>query len=222
MNTNRSTLWYLKQVDLFAGMSDEEVMKLAGKVIERECSLKELIYTPFDDSDSVCILKKGEVTLYYSHYGKKLIIDVLKPGSIFGNIGFKEGPHTHFAEVTAEAYVCILKVKDFMKVIQAKPELMIRLIRVMSDQLADYESKIKSGLFDAKEKILHYLEMSDRKRNTSLLNKLFGVRTRVTHERIAQHTGLSRETVTRAIRDLNKEGVITKNKEGEIGLLENH
>ena len=30
----------------------------------------------------------------------------------------------------------------------------------------------------------------------------------MTHEVLAQHTGLSRETVTRAIRDLKKEGVV--------------
>jgi CRP/FNR family transcriptional regulator len=214
---NRQTLWYLKQVDLFEGMNDEDMMKLAGQVIERECIKKELIYTPFEDSDSVCILKKGEVTLYYSHLGKKLIIDVLKPGSLFGNIGFKEGPNTHFAEVTEDAYVCIIKKEDFMKIVQAKPELMMKLIQVMSNQLADYESKLKSGLFDAKEKIVHYLKMSQMKENTSLLNKLFGVRSKVTHERIAQHTGLSRETVTRAIRDLSKEGVLAK-KDGMIAL----
>ena len=205
---NRQTLWYLQQVDLFEGISDEEMMQLAGKIVERECLKKELLYTPFDEGDVIYILKKGEVTLYYSHYGKRLIIDVLKPGSIFGNIGFKEGNNTHFAEVTADAYVCTLKVEDFLKVIKAKPELMMKLIKVMSAQLSDYEAKLKSGLFDAKEKILDYLERKEAKENSGILNKLFGVKSKMTHEVLAQHTGLSRETVTRAIRDLKKEGVV--------------
>ncbi|MDA1061003.1 MAG: Crp/Fnr family transcriptional regulator [bacterium] len=203
MTNNKA--WYLQQIDLFQGISDEEVMKIANKVVEKKCSKKELLYTPFDSNDSICVLKKGEVTLYYSHYGKKLIIDVLKPGSIFGSIDFKEGTNDHFAEVTEDAYICFFTIEDFQKIIQAKPELMIRFLKIMSDRLSDYEQRIKSGIFDAKEKILHHLELIEKNRN-SFLGKL--KKTKITHEKLAAHTGLSRETVTRAITALKKEGRI--------------
>ena len=74
-----STVWYLKQIDLFEGITDEEIMAIAKTVVERSCTKKELLYTPFETTDSICMLKKGEVTLYHSHYGKKIIIDTLKP-----------------------------------------------------------------------------------------------------------------------------------------------
>lgn len=41
----------------------------------------------------------------------------------------------------------------------------------------------------------------------SLLNKLFGKKSKMTHEHLAQLTGLSRKTVTRAVNDLKKEGI---------------
>lgn len=198
--------WYLQQVNLFAGIPDEEIMAIASKMTERKCVKKEIIYTPEDISDSICVLKKGEVTLYNSHRGKRLIIDVLKPGSIFGNITFQDEKNTHFAEATEDTYICIFPVSDFMKILQTKPELMMRFLNIMSDKIRSYEGRLKSGLYDAKEKIMHQLKLME-KENNSLLNKIFGKKSRITHERLAQLTGLSRETVTRALKDLKKEGI---------------
>ncbi|MBL4694107.1 Crp/Fnr family transcriptional regulator [Candidatus Gracilibacteria bacterium] len=216
--TEGTKTWYLQQIDLFEGIPDEEIMRIAEKMEERRCTKKELIYTPFEANDSVCVLKKGEVTLYYSHNGKKLIIDVLKPGSIFGNIAFNDKNSDHFAEVTEDAYICFFSVEDFMKIIQAKPELMMRFLKIMSERISDYEKRIKSGLFDAKEKIIQHLEIIKEKGNKGILTKLIGGKKRITHERLAQFTGLSRETVTRAINDLKKEGRIVDCEETGICL----
>ncbi|MBI4231786.1 Crp/Fnr family transcriptional regulator [Candidatus Peregrinibacteria bacterium] len=200
--------WYLQQADLFKGISDEEIMQIAEKVVEKRCTKKELIYSPFEPSSEICLLKKGEVTLYHSHYGKKLIIEVLKPGSIFGNINFSnDNQSDHFAEVTEEAYICYFTVDDFMKVLQAKPEVMLRFLQMMSQRITEYEERIKSGLFDAKEKVLHHLEIIEKKNSKSFLGKIMRKK-HLTHEELAAHTGLSRETVTRAIGALKKEGKI--------------
>lgn len=209
--------WYLQQVDLFKGIPDEEIMKIAQKIEEKKCAKKEVLYTPHENTNYICVLKKGEVTLYNSHRGKKIIIDVLKPGSIFGNITFQENEqNTHFAEVTEDAYICFFKPDDFLSVIRAKPELMIKFFRVISKRLTEYEKRIKSGLLDAKEKILHHLTILEEKNKSGILNRLFGNKGRITHEKLAEHTGLSRETVTRAITDLRKEGVIEITEDGKI------
>jgi len=127
--------WYLKQIDLFKDISDGEIMQIASQVIEKKCAKKEMLYTPFDEHDSICVLKKGEVVLYHSHYGKKLIIDTLKEGSIFGNINFQDRSANHFAEVTEDSYICFFSKEDFLKILQAKPELMMKLIKLMSERL---------------------------------------------------------------------------------------
>ncbi len=213
MSNQNDKVWYLKQIDLFQGISDEEIMSIAEKVVEKRCSKKELLYTPFESTDSICVLKKGEVTLYHSHYGKKLIIDVLKPGSVFGAIPFQEGSSDHFAEVTEDAYICFFTPEDFLKIIEAKPKLMLRVLKMMSKKISEYEDRMKTGLYDAKEKILHHLQQSEEKSR-----KLFGKFTNknITHEKLSQLTGLSRETVTRAITALKKEGRIQTDENGKM------
>lgn len=103
-------------------------MGIAKKVAEKKCPKKEILYTPFEVANSVYVLKKGEVTLYHLHNGKKLIIDVLTEGSISGNLNFQKEKSSHFAEVTQPSYICIFHINDFIKVIQSRPELMLKSI----------------------------------------------------------------------------------------------
>jgi len=94
---------------------------------------------------------------------------------------------------------------------------MIRFIQEMSTRMQEYERRLKSGLFDAKEKIIHHLEILREKNQKGFLRKLKGPKeTHITHETLAQHTGLSRETVTRAITDLKKSGDIATTESGKI------
>lgn len=213
-------IWYLKQIDLFSGIPDQEIMKISNQVVERKCRKKELLYSPFDENNSICLLKKGEVTLYHSHYGKKIIIDVLKAGSIFGNISFNQKTNDHFAEVTEEAYICFFSKDDFTKILESKPELTIKFLQIVSDRLQEYENRLKDNLYDAKEKILHQLKLLETNKK-NLINRLTGNKPNITHDKLAALTGLSRETVTRAITALRKEGKILYSSDGKILLNKN-
>lgn len=218
-NKTERKFWYLNQINLFEGIPKEELMSIAEQMFDKECAKKEVLYTPFEVTDSIYILKRGEVTLYHSREGRKLIIDVLHPGSFFGNISFESKQNTHFAEVTEDALICLLPVSDFKKIVKERPEMMLRLIQVMSDKLGDYEERIKSSLFDAKDKVLHHLRIIEEKGKKSILGRLLAGRKKITHEQLSQHSGLSRETVTRVINDLKKEGKITTSKEGNMHVV---
>lgn len=218
--TRDERMWYLKHIDLFKGISDSEILSIAETVGGKKCKKGELLYTPHDDTRTIHILKKGEVTLFHLHRGKKLIIDVLKPGAIFGNITFDSSSTDHFAEVTENAYMCVFSVEDFIKVLKAKPELMLQFLQIMSQRIAEYESRMKSNLFDAKEKIIHYLQLLDSKQqNRGFLQKIMSKNRKVTHEKLSEYTGLSRETVTRALQALKKNEVIYTDEKGVIRLV---
>lgn len=200
--------WYLQQIDLFQGIPDQEIMNIARKMIEKKCAKKEIIYMPNEFNNSIYVLKKGEITLYNSHAGKRLIIEVLKPGSIFGNISFQKDKTTHFAEASEDSCMCIFTIEDFTTILHSKPDLMMKFLQIMSEKMQNYERRLKGGLFDAKEKILQQLEIfQEEQKQSNLLSKLFGGKSKMTHEHLAQLTGLSRETITRAIADLKKAGI---------------
>jgi CRP-like cAMP-binding protein len=207
---NNQTQWYLQQIDLFQGIPAEKVMQLCTKLVEKDYKKNNILYAPGDENQYIFVLKKGEITLYNSHKGKKQIIEVLKPGSIFGDLNFENKSQNHFAQFTKDSFVCRFPVTDFINIIKSNPEVMIKFLKIMSDKIQYYQEKLKENLFDAKQKIVRTIERTKKKEiqnKNTILGRLFYSKTKLTHEKIAQLTGLSRETVSRAIKELKKEGI---------------
>lgn len=217
VNTDRK-IWYLQNVALFQGIDKQFLAHMAEKMSERVCKRRDQIYTPYESTKSLYIVKKGEVTLYSSDQGRKIIIDVLKPGAVFGNFTFRETSNTHFAEVTEDTALYVFSVDDFKAIVRDKPEIALNLIEIISQRLTDCENRIKGNLYAAKDKVLHYLRILDEKAERSMLSRLFKRKKRITHEELSHHSGLSRETVTRAINDLKKEGQVSLSASGRICL----
>lgn len=165
---------------------------------------KQLLYAPHEDKEEVYILKKGEVTLYTSKNGKRLVLDVLGPDSIFGHLAPKPREMDHFAEVTEEAYVCVIPLNHFSLLIGQKPKILLNLLNILANQIQDYQHRLKISAMTAEEKVIAFLESRD-KPNGSSLSKWFP-RGKLTHAKIADQTGLSRETVSRTISLLRKTG----------------
>lgn len=211
--------WYISQIDIFEGISDMEMMQIAEQAVEHRCESNRHIYGPNDRNDrSVFILKEGEVVLYHSNEGKRYIFDVLGPGSLFGNFFPSSPSASHFAEALPGSRYCSLPVEDFQKVVAAHPEILTRLLQKLSARLEDYEHKLKIDMGSAMERVLGELKRYQRKKRNpfSILSK--DVPLALTHEKLAELTGLNRVTVTRTINLLKLQGDISVDEKGLITL----
>ncbi len=211
-------LWYLKNLDIFEGISDEEIMEIAGQV--RECMFQkdDLIYTPEDTFCCIYVVKRGEVRLFHSREGKRQVFDVLGPGSLFGGIQFSHEKSTHFAEAVAVTKVCIFTEENFQKILQKKPEIMMRFMRKMTDKIQGYEDRLKDRGESADETIVRELHRLRDTRGRSLFGIWKPSSVHVTHEELAELTGLNRVTVTRSLKRLKEDGRIQSTR-GGIELL---
>lgn len=214
----KNTLWYLKQIDLFKNFSEEELIDMKNKMQERKYANKKLIYTPHTKDDSIYLLKKGEITIYYSHNGRKLILDTLKPGSLFGNLNFSEEKNTHFAETSRDAFMCIFSKSIFTQIFADHPELIFKLFQYTTERIGEYEQKLRGVIFESKEKIMNQLKIL-QKQNKKFLGLFFSSGIRISHERLAEHSGVSRETVTRTLNKMKEEGSIRIDEKWKIHLI---
>jgi len=212
--------WYITQLDVFDGISDMEIMQIAEKALEHRCDSHKQIYSPHDKNDQyVYMLKEGEVVLYHSQNGKRRIFDVLGPGSIFGNFIPASASSSHFAEALPGSRYCSLPVNDFQKVVSAHPEVLMRMLQKLSARLQDYEHKLRMDMGSATEKVLGELQRYQKKKRNpfSLLAK--DPPLAMSHEKIAELTGLNRVTVTRSLKLLKMQGDIDIDPKGLILLL---
>lgn len=204
----RPKFWYLKQFNLFEGITDSDLMAIENFTIEHYLGKKELVFEPGRKLDTVYILKEGEVILYQVHEGKKIILDILKPGSFFGNISLNPNEQTtHYAEASDNIRICALSTEAFLAVVRRYPEIVLRLLQMVTEKMREYEDRIKSTtVLTAKEHVLEAIKIIQRNDERNFLPRILRKRTKITHEKLASFTGLARETVTKAISELEKEG----------------
>lgn len=208
-------LWYLKNLDLFKGIPEEEIMKLAERVEECSYNKDDMIYSPHDELNKIYVLKRGEVRLFHSINGKRIVFEVLGAGSIFGGIDFSNAKSSHFAQATHPSRVCIFNEEDFTNILRAKPEIMLKFIKKMTSKVHDLEERLKNRNYQAEELIYLELERLQEKRQQSLFGRFINKSNiHITHEELAELTGLNRVTVTRSIKRLKESGRISADKAG--------
>lgn len=199
-------IWYLKQFDMFKELAPKEINEIGVIVDEKNVSKKEIVLEP-EDKNKVYLIKKGQVKLYrLTEDGKRIIIDTLGPGSVFGNFG--GGESQNFAEATSDTFVCIAKRETFFKTISEKPEVSVKLMAMLFDQLSqaqDYVAAMAGG--DVLSKLKFKLSDLAKKYGESKGEKV-KITQRFTHEEIADMIGVSRETITKLLGSLRRRGII--------------
>ena len=137
-------------------------------------------------------------------------------GSVFGTFDPNQDKPTHFAETNKRSMLCVTPLDEFQKIIHHHPEMMLNLMQKMAHRIQDYETKMRSNIETASEKVYSELERLQKKRQFSWIGKFVPIPLQITHEKLAEHTNLNRVTVTRSLKKLKEEGLITIDGKGVI------
>ncbi len=84
---------WLSQIDLFAGLSKEQIKKLIGLSTKKRFKRGETVFDQGDPSEDFQIIQSGEFDVYLWDHIMKIErpLSQLKPGEIFGEIGVLTG-----------------------------------------------------------------------------------------------------------------------------------
>ncbi len=198
----------LRDINIYEGIPERSFCKLAPNSFEDNFSKGSQLYTPHKDDGKIYVIHRGEVVLYHSKDGKRAIFDTLGPGTVFGTFDPASPKPNHFAQTTKNSYLCVTPVDEFLKVISAHPEAMLKFMQKMANRINDYEEKISTNIDTASEKIYQELNRLNKKRS-SFMGKLIKIPLQITHEQIAERTNLNRVTVTRSLKKLKTDGLVS-------------
>lgn len=201
--------WYCEKVELFAGLTEAEMQEIIPGIVHEEYKKGQLIYAPHDRMRCTCILKDGEVTLYTLVEGKRVILDILNPGAVFGAFGTQETERQMYAEASQNSAICKLPHNFFLKLMQHKPQIAMRAFSILSKRIAQYQLQVQllSGLA-ARERILATIRLLNAKEEQNILPPILRRPISITHEKLANMTGLTRETVTKQLNQLIEENLV--------------
>jgi CRP-like cAMP-binding protein len=190
--------------DVFHDLNAEEIDKINQIMAVKHVEKGRIIYMPEDEGGMLFILRQGRIQLYrLSADGRKLVLSILAPGGIFGEMSMVgQGLYQTFAEAVEDSVVCSLAREDLERLILDYPQIALRLVNVIGQRLAETESRLKDIAFK-----------SVPARIASLLLQLAGGgRLEVdgfTHQEISEIVGTYRETTTQTLNEFRAQGLIS-------------
>ena len=205
----------LAKVPLFKGAPERALEIAASAVRKRVFEPGTTIFQEGDKGEALYIMAKGLVKLSKVDLGgHEKTLAILQPPEFFGEMALL-GQSTRSATVTTlnEVHCYLLFNDDFRRLISDYPAINLNLTSTLAARLRgmDDESQVLSYQ-DAQGRVAYVLLRLYRGGVVDLDEERALVR--LTHQELANLAGTSRETVTRALKALEGEGVIeTRPKE---------
>lgn len=201
----------LKNVPLFHSLNSEELSNIQKKITIKQYRRNQIILPEEDTNEYMYIIILGKVKVYQTSYeGREIILAMHRSGDYFGEMSLLDGktvPAT--VQAVQDTITAIISKKDFYALIHRQRKVLKNLLSILCSRLRESWFRMRILSFDtASQRIkgLLFLLMSDYGESTEdgvVLNL------KLTHQEIADMTGLSRETVTRIINRWQKSGLIS-------------
>ena len=203
-------IWYLSKVNLFGQLSSAEMEALANLSRMERIAKRQTVYLPGDPAETVFVIKEGRVKISrLSPDGKEITLAILKEGELFGELSLVEtGQREEIAEALAETVLCVIKKEDFEGLLKQKAGLALSVTKLIGFRRRELESKLEELAFrDVPARLANLLIKLARdfggqdQKGTRISLKL-------THRDIGNLVGASRETITLALNDFKRMGLI--------------
>lgn len=205
--------WYLSQVDLFQGLTSDEVAELEALMETRTYGAGELILDPATRPERVYLVMEGTVRLFQSGPdGRELTVELLGAGRLFGvSALFGAAERGLLAEAVTDAVICTAEAGEFLRVVKSRPQLMLRLAAHLGGLLLDREEQLgRVASTGTPARLAAVLLRLARDAGEDVPEGGRRIITRLTHEDLARRIGASRETVTRLLARLERQGSIRR------------
>jgi len=206
----------LRDAALFEGVSDQALAQLAAAGRLRRLARGQLLFNRGDAADAFFVVSSGSINLGLdSTNGRELVINEMRPGDGFGELGLITGqPRSTSAVAGQDSVVLVIPRRDFLAVLAGEPALARSLLRTTADRLGTSSEREGALAFlDAPSRLARVLIQLDREASAD------GYIT-MSQEELGRRVGLARQTVAQLLGTWRRVGWILTGR-GKIVVL-NH
>ena len=200
----------LRSVPLFTELSDLDVASLSRLASRRRCPKDTVVFFENEEGDSVFMIIEGRIKVtILGDDGREIILSMLGPGDFFGEMALLDNePRSATAIAVEDTELLSLHRTDFQSVMGNNPGISAALIKVLSTRLRRANHQISTlALLDVYGRVARVILDMAREEGRRLKDGRIAFR-RATHQEIANRIGTTRETVTRMLKDLERQGLI--------------
>ncbi|PLY02412.1 MAG: transcriptional regulator [Desulfuromonas sp.] len=194
----------IQSCPLFAGTSAEDVELLLDVARERKHNRGELLFSQGEEAEGFFLVCEGRVKIYkLSPDGKERILHIVQPGQSFAEAAiFGDGLYPAFSEPLETTRLVFFPRQEFLELLHAHAQIAINMIGGLSRFLRQFAMQIEDLTFkDVPSRLARYLlDLADDAERVTLP---------ITKTQLASRLGTVSETLSRTLRKLSDEEIIS-------------
>ncbi|HEX7706649.1 MAG TPA: Crp/Fnr family transcriptional regulator [Thermoanaerobaculia bacterium] len=199
-----------RRFPLFADLDERELAAIAAVAKTRRYSKDDVIFYEDETGDIFYVIREGKVKVtMISPEGKEIILSMLGPGDFFGEMALLDDePRSATIVATEPVELITIWRNDFLQILADNFVMTRKVLAELSKRLRSASSRIESlATMDVYGRLARFFLDLARESGKTVDNGYVAV-TRPTHQSIANMIGTSRETVSRLIHDLMRQGLL--------------
>ena len=210
--TDRITL--LRNVRVFAGLSEEDLTAIAEVSVSRRFDTGEVVFREGDGGDTCYIVQSGLARAVRQHSdGRSITLAHFGAGDIFGELAmFDEEPRSATIDVIEEVEVVAIPGRDMQRLMREHPEIAVKLNTALAQRLRATNERLARQSFQTVQSrvaaVLAQMVGAARSGNDGDGDVVIAL----TQSDLAKLAGSSRESASRFLATLERSGVITQGR----------
>jgi CRP/FNR family transcriptional regulator, cyclic AMP receptor protein len=203
----------LRLNSFFDGLDDATIERLAALCRIRQLAAGEKLFVKGDAGDGLYGILRGQIRIETTtNSGESLVLNMLGPGDLFGEIALFDGQRRTADAVTAESSeLFFLKRSDFLALLDKDPQIALHVIEFLCQRLRWVTDRLEEASL---------LPLPIRlARRLLRLGQDFGNEINISQEQLANYVGAARESVNRQLQVWRRAGLIELRR-GRILLLD--
>jgi CRP-like cAMP-binding protein len=193
----------IHKVPMFSSLDGESLMKIIRLIKHRSYKKGEKLISEGDMIDSLIIINSGSVKAFkYTADGREQILYVFSEGDFFGEQNLLDGRSTAYnIEALEPVKTCMLTKQEFHKLLYEYPDISVNIISELGRRITRMENTLGSmGIRNIDSRIagflLEYADGGDM------------IQLPLSREGMANYVGITRETMSRKLSQLENDGII--------------
>lgn len=195
---------------LFGQLVPEELERLVAYMRLVRHPARTVLFRKGDPGTHMVVVVRGRIKVCtHSEDGKELVLNLINPGEVVGEIALLDGSdRTADAVTLTDSDLLILERRDFIPFLQRHPDSCMRLFAVLCERLRKTSELLEEALF---------LEGSSRLAKRLVhLAEVFGkpvsggvkIDISLSQQQLGNMVGMSRESMNKQLKQWRREGLI--------------
>ncbi|MGA9347268.1 MAG: Crp/Fnr family transcriptional regulator [Anaerolineae bacterium] len=213
----------LEEMPVLSPLSQSDWEKVKDLFVEKHFGKDDYIFFEGDPSSWLGVILEGRVKMIkHSGAGKDVVLDVISPGEMLGEVAaFNGKPYPATAQAMEPTVVASIYRDDFLRLLKQYPALALTVIEGLGRRLREAQETIKSMAVERVERRIARILLKLAAATGSSDEEGIVIEMPLTRQDIAEMVGTTVETAIRTMSKFRKKGLV-QTKRGRVIILEPH